>query len=85
MISLDFSSVARCPGTIPCGAGGDEVQGVAALLWWLRREVFPSNAMISGSSSRKPLIQTRTQDLNSSGSGAANTSQSVSWLGMPLS
>ena len=48
-----------------------------------RREVFPSIAMISGSSSRRSLTQARKQDLNKSGSSAANTSHSVSWIGMP--
>ena len=71
---------------LPRRPGGDEMQGVAAFrLSWLRREVLPSMAMMSGSSSRSPLIQARKQALNNSGSNAANTSHNVSWLGMPLS
>ena len=54
-------------------------------LSWLRREVLPSMAITSGSPSRSSLIQARKQALNNSGSSAANTSQSVSWLGMPVS
>ena len=34
--------------------------------------------------SRNPPIQARKQALNNAGSRAANTSHSVSWLGMPL-
>jgi hypothetical protein len=88
VISLDFSSVACCPSTIRCRAAQADTRcrGLRPLrLSWLRREVLPSMAMMSASASTRLLTQAWKQALNNSGSNAANTSHSVSWLGMPLS
>ena len=49
---------------------------------WLRREVLPSIATMSGSPSRSSSTQARKQALNRLGSRAANTSHNVSWLGI---
>ena len=86
MISLDFSVTASCPSTSCCRVAQAETvcSGPRPLdRAWLRREVLPSIAIVSGPATRSRSTQLVKQVLNNSGSIAAITSHIVSWLGMP--
>ncbi len=94
-ISLDFSSTASWPSTSrwPLAAGGWRLaqadtmcSGARPLLRsWPRREVLPSIAIRSGSSSRKSSTQAMKQALNTCGSMALITSFNVSCEATPRS
>ena len=86
VISFDLPVTASCPSTSRWRVAQAETRckGPRPLpRAWLRREVLPSMAMMSGSASRRPSTQQAKQALNRPGSSAAITSPSVSWLGMP--
>ncbi len=86
MISLDFSDTASCPSTScwPVAQADTVCSGPRALdRAWLRRAVFPSMAIVSGPAMRSRSTQLAKHVLNRSGSMAAITSHSMSWLGMP--
>ena len=85
-ISFDLPATASCPSTRRCRVAHAEIRcnGARPLpRAWVRREVSPSIATSSGAASRRPSTQLVKHALNSSGSRAATTSPSVSWLGMP--
>src|SRR3954452_9942088 len=85
-ISFDLPATASCPSTRRWRLAQAETRcrGPRPLpRAWVRRGVLPSTATRSGSASRRPSTQRVKQPLNSSGSSAATTSPSVSWLGAP--
>src|SRR3954452_17231280 len=85
-ISFDLPATASCPSTRRwrLAQAGTRRRGARPLPpARVRREALPSTATRSGSASRRPSTQRVKQPLNSSGSSAATTSPSVSWLGMP--
>jgi hypothetical protein len=86
--SLDFSAVACCPRTSRWRLAQAETRcsGERPLARsWLRREVLPSIATMSGAASRRPSTQAAKAARNSAGSSPETTSPSVSWLGTPRS
>jgi hypothetical protein len=91
VISFDLSATACWPSTSRCELAQAESRCSGSRPFapaWLRREVLPSMAIISGPArsgqrARSPAAQLVKQSLNSAGSSMATTSPSVSWLGTP--
>src|SRR3954454_7120387 len=85
VISFDLPATASCPSTSRWRVAQAETRcrGSRPLpLAWVRREVLPSTAMMSGSAARRPSTQQAKQLLNKAGSSAAITSPSVSLRGL---